>query len=76
MAGAQRVVIGVSAGAVAALAAVFSALSWDRADQVAGVISAPAGVAGLGAAVWAAQVSRGSGGQGTIRVSDTGRAVA
>ncbi|MFF3877421.1 hypothetical protein [Streptomyces sp. NPDC001978] len=73
MTGAQRVVIVVTGGAVGALAVVFAALSWDRADQVAGVVSALVGVAGLGAAVWAVLAGRSS--RGSVRVSDTGRAV-
>ncbi|NEB40884.1 hypothetical protein G3I54_35415 [Streptomyces sp. SID14515] len=40
--------------AVAVLAGALSFLSWDRADQVAGVISAVVGVAALGVGVYGA----------------------
>lgn len=65
-------VVGLTGGGVAALAVVFATLSWDRADQVAGVVSALVGVAGLGAAVWAALA--GGSGTGRVRVSRTGAA--
>ncbi|MFC0845396.1 hypothetical protein ACFH04_17010 [Streptomyces noboritoensis] len=69
----RRVVLAVTGLALAVCAGAFSALSWDRADQVAGVVSALAGIAGLGAAAWAALA--GSGGR-TVRVSGTGAATA
>ncbi|MEU7731793.1 hypothetical protein ACIQUZ_18025 [Streptomyces griseus] len=56
---------------VAVLAGVLSFLSWDRADQVAGVVSAVVGVAALGAGVYGAVgPPRGP----DVRVSATGRA--
>ncbi|WHM35817.1 hypothetical protein [Streptomyces sp. BPTC-684] len=58
---------------LAGCAGVFSVLSWDRADQVAGVVSALVGIAGLGAAAWAALA--GAGGR-TVGVSGTGAATA
>ncbi|MFG2612679.1 hypothetical protein [Streptomyces anulatus] len=57
--------------AVAVLAGVLSFLSWDRADQVAGVVSAVVGVAALGVSVYGAfSPSRGP----DVQVSATGRA--
>ncbi|UZI30674.1 hypothetical protein [Streptomyces sp. VB1] len=56
---------------VAVLAGVLSFLSWDRADQVAGVVSAVVGVAALGVGVYGALgPPRGP----DVRVSATGRA--
>lgn len=58
--------------AVAVLAGVLSFLSWDRADQVAGVVSAVVGVAALGVGVYGALgPARGP----DVQVSATGRAV-
>ncbi|MFH8691398.1 hypothetical protein ACH4EC_31575 [Streptomyces anulatus] len=57
--------------AVAVLAGVLSFLSWDRAGQVAGVVSAVVGVAALGVSVYGAfGPSRGP----DVQVSATGRA--
>ncbi|MGJ5943334.1 hypothetical protein [Streptomyces caviscabies] len=59
--------------AVAVLAGALSFLSWERADQVAGVISAVVGVAALGVGVYGALgPPRGP----DVQVSATGRAVA
>ncbi|GGJ37571.1 hypothetical protein GCM10010121_055950 [Streptomyces brasiliensis] len=71
MSGRQRWVL-VSTGLVlAVLAGALTLLSWDRANQVAGVISALVGVAGLGTSVWAAMA--GSGTKSAV-ISDTGAA--
>lgn len=48
--GRQAVLMWTGLG-VAVLAGVLSFLSWDRADQVAGVVSAVVGVAALGVSV-------------------------
>lgn len=66
----QRVVGGATGAAVAVLAGAFCFMSWDRADEVAGVVSALMSVAGLGVAVWALL----SGGGGSVRVANTGPA--
>ncbi|MFO7252007.1 MAG: hypothetical protein DIU60_014755 [Actinomycetes bacterium] len=71
---ARRWVIAGTAVTVAVLAAVFFVLGLEQADKAASVVSALAGVAALGVAVWAA-LPAASGGGG-IRVSGTGRAVA
>ncbi|MFF8731619.1 hypothetical protein ACF073_34785 [Streptomyces sp. NPDC015171] len=55
--------------AIAVFAGVLSFLSWDRADQVAGVVSALAGVAALGAGVYAVLAPAAA-----VRVARTGRA--
>ncbi|QDN87737.1 hypothetical protein FNV68_21890 [Streptomyces sp. S1D4-23] len=70
---AQRVVLGATGLAVAILAGVFSSLSWDRANQVAGIVSALVSILALGAAVWAL-LSGGNG--GSVRVANTGTATA
>ncbi|MCT9114227.1 hypothetical protein ACFWD7_49340 [Streptomyces mirabilis] len=59
-------VLGVFAGAL-------SLLSWDRANQVAGVVSAVVGVAALGVGVCALLAPSGS---TSVQVSRTGRATA
>ncbi|GGZ39337.1 hypothetical protein GCM10010387_36840 [Streptomyces inusitatus] len=59
--------------AVAVLAGGLSFLSWDRADQLAGVVSALVGVAGLGTAVYAVLLADRP---AAVEVSRTGRAVA
>ncbi|KJY26503.1 hypothetical protein [Streptomyces sp. NRRL S-495] len=73
MSGQQRVVVGVTGLAVGVLAGVFCFLSWDRANQVAGIVSALVAVLALGVAVWT--VMAGTGG-GSVRVSETGSATA
>lgn len=67
----HRVLVGVSGLAVAAPAGVFCFLSWERADQVAGVISALVSMAALAATLWTLR-SGGSGAQ--VSVSATGPA--
>ncbi|MGH3380756.1 MAG: hypothetical protein ACRDP6_39085 [Actinoallomurus sp.] len=72
----RRVVLAVTCVVVAVLAAVLAAvfglLSWDQANKVATSVSALAGVAAVGVAVWAA--FPGSAGA-KIRVVGSGRAV-
>ncbi|ESU48607.1 hypothetical protein K7395_21380 [Streptomyces filamentosus] len=68
----RRAVLMWTGLAVAVLAGVLSFLSWDRADQVAGVVSAVVGVAALGVGVYGALgPPRGP----DVQVSGTGRAV-
>ncbi|SCF11960.1 hypothetical protein GA0074696_2844 [Micromonospora purpureochromogenes] len=57
---------------VALLAITFGVLRWESADRVATAVSALAGVAGVGVAVWAAR----SGGRARARAGATGRATA
>ncbi|PZT70522.1 hypothetical protein DN402_16895 [Streptomyces sp. SW4] len=58
---------------VAALAGVFCFLSWERANQVAGIVSALVSIGSLGAALWAALATL----PGTrVYVSRTGSATA
>ncbi|MFI8281300.1 hypothetical protein ACIGBH_41960 [Streptomyces sp. NPDC085929] len=64
----QRVALAVTGLALTVLAGVFSFLSWDRANNVAGVVSALLGVAALGASAYAAL----SGSREWWRVSNTG----
>lgn len=69
----RRVVLLSTGLAIAVLAGVLSFLSWDRANQVAGVVSALVGVAALGTSVYAVLApSRGA----SVQVSRTGKAVA
>ncbi|WP_405542416.1 hypothetical protein OG478_12080 [Streptomyces phaeochromogenes] len=72
MSGRQRLVAGLTGLAVAVLAGVFCLLSWDRANQVAGIVSAVVGVVALGTGVLALM----SGRDGSVRVANTGRATA
>ncbi|MGW4227737.1 hypothetical protein ACWEF9_00360 [Streptomyces sp. NPDC004980] len=73
MSGGRRAVLVSTGLAIAVLAGVLSFLSWDRADQVAGVVSALVGVAALGVSVYAVLApSRGT----SVQVSGTGKAVA
>ncbi|AUG79753.1 hypothetical protein CFP65_5040 [Kitasatospora sp. MMS16-BH015] len=67
-------VLGGTGLAVGVLAGALSFLSWDKANQVAGVVSALVSVAALGVAVWALVASPGGG--SSVRVSGTGRATA
>lgn len=67
----RRLVLLVTCLVVAGLAGVFAGTQWDRADRVATVASALAAVASVGVAVWAGLPRSGS-----VRVSDTGNAVA
>lgn len=76
MTGGQRFVVAASAGAGFLLAGVFSFLSWDRANQVAGIVSALVGVAALGVAIWAALETSTGSGDARVRVSRTGNATA
>ncbi|MEV0808372.1 hypothetical protein [Micromonospora sp. NPDC050200] len=57
---------------VALLATAFVVLRWESANRVATAVSALAGVAGVGVAVWAAL----TGGRGRDRAHATGRATA
>lgn len=70
----RRWVLAGTAIAVAVLAVVFAFVWWDQAGTVASVVSALAGVAGVGVAIWAAWPAASGG--GGIRVSGTGKAVA
>jgi hypothetical protein len=70
-----RVVLVVTSGVVAGLATWLAAASWDQASRVATVASALAAVAAVGVAVWAA-VRGPAAGSGSVKVSDTGTAVA
>lgn len=70
----RRWVLAGTAVVVTVLAVVFAFLGWDRADKVASLLSALAGVAAVGVAVWAAWPAA-SGGT-SIRVSNTGQATA
>ena len=65
-------VISITCGVVAALAAVFAASQWDQANRIATVTSALAAAAALGVAVWAALPGSGPG----ARASRTGTATA
>ncbi|GAA1009678.1 hypothetical protein Aple_021880 [Acrocarpospora pleiomorpha] len=68
----RRWVLAATAVAVAVLAVVFVVLGWERADKVASLASALAGVAAVGVALWAAwPMASGGGG---LRVLNTGRA--
>ncbi|WP_124778364.1 hypothetical protein [Micromonospora inaquosa] len=55
---------------VAALATSFVALRWDSADRIATAVSALAGLAGVGVALWAALPAARSG----VRARETGAA--
>ncbi|MEV0724176.1 hypothetical protein AB0I37_15520 [Micromonospora purpureochromogenes] len=68
----RHLVLLVTGVLVALLAITFVALRWDSADRVATAVSALAGVAGVGVAVWAAR----SGGRARARARATGRATA
>lgn len=70
----RRVALAATFVAVAVLAVVFTVLRWDMADKVATAVSALAGVAAAGIAVWAALPALSGG--GGVRVSRTGKAVA
>ncbi len=61
-----------TACAVAGLAVVFGFLSWQTVGQVATAVSALAGVAAVGVAIWAAQAR----GRGRSVATSTGRATA
>ncbi|MET9484636.1 hypothetical protein [Streptomyces sp. NPDC006638] len=65
----QRLALGATGLAMGLLAGGFSFLSWERADQLAGVISALVSVAALGVTLWAALAGPGG---SSIRVSNTG----
>lgn len=71
----RRWVLAGTFAIVGVLGVVFAVLGWDRANTAASVVSALAGVAAVGVAVWAAWPAA-SGGGGGIRVSGTGKAVA
>lgn len=73
MSGLQRVAACATGLAVAVLAGVFCFLSWDRANQVAGIVSALVSVLALGAAVWG--LSAGDS-RDSLRVASTGAAIA
>ena len=60
----RRLVLLLTALAVAALAVVFAWLGWDQAGRIATVLAGLAAVAALGVAVWAAlPVARSAGSQ-------------
>lgn len=73
MTGQQRLVVVASSVVVAALAGVFFFLSWERANQVAGIVSALVGIGSLGAALWAGLAAAPG---RRMRVSRTGNATA
>ncbi|MFJ9979910.1 hypothetical protein [Streptomyces cyaneofuscatus] len=73
MTGQQRFVVVIFSVVVAALAGVFCFLSWERANQVAGIVSALVSIGSLGAALWASLATV----SGTrVYVSRTGSATA
>ncbi|MFJ3770720.1 hypothetical protein ACIPX0_03385 [Streptomyces sp. NPDC090075] len=76
MAGMQRVVVMVSGLALGVLAGVICFLSWDRANQVAGTVSAFVGIASLGVALWATVSATPPASGISVVVSDTGKASA
>ncbi|TYB47395.1 hypothetical protein FXF51_58275 [Nonomuraea sp. PA05] len=57
---------------VASCATTFALLTWEDVDKIATAISALAGIAAVGVAVWAALPGAGN----AVRVSGTGKAVA
>ncbi|MFJ1934279.1 hypothetical protein ACIOGZ_16695 [Kitasatospora sp. NPDC088160] len=68
----RRAIIVATCLAVAVLAGALSFLSWDSANQAAGVVSAVVGVAALGVSVYAVlPSSRGV----AVQVSETGKAM-
>ncbi|WP_234440513.1 hypothetical protein [Streptomyces rimosus] len=71
--GDRRAVLVTTVLILAVFAGVLSLLSWDRANQVAGVVSAVVGMAALGVGVCALLASSGS---TSVQVSRTGRATA
>ncbi|MEV7192209.1 hypothetical protein AB0N81_10400 [Streptomyces sp. NPDC093510] len=71
--GDRRAVLITTMLVLAVFAGALSLLSWDRANQVAGVVSAVAGVAALGVGVCALLAPSGS---TSVQVSGTGRATA
>ncbi|MFF8641116.1 hypothetical protein [Streptomyces sp. NPDC015345] len=73
MRGHRRVVLVVTVLVLAVFAGALSLLSWDGANQVAGVVSAVVGVAALGVGVCALL---GPSGSASVQVSRTGRATA
>lgn len=72
----QRVVVMASGLAMGLLAGATCFLTWDHANQVAGVVSAFVGIASLGTALWAAVASASESSGSNIRVSATGSATA
>lgn len=73
MRGNRRAVMVTTVLVLAVFAGVLSLLSWDRANQVAGTVSAVVGVAALGVGVCGLLAPAGS---TTVQVSRTGRATA
>ncbi|MFF5313087.1 hypothetical protein [Streptomyces massasporeus] len=71
--GYRRAVLVTTVLVLAVFAGVLSLLSWDRANQVAGIVSAVVGVAALGVGVCALLAPTGS---TSVQVSRTGRATA
>ncbi|MFF6911853.1 hypothetical protein [Streptomyces sp. NPDC012466] len=71
--GYRRAVLVTTVLVLAVFAGVLSLLSWDRANQVAGMVSAVVGVAALGVGVCALLAPTGS---TSVQVSRTGRATA
>jgi hypothetical protein len=67
----RRLVLLLTALAVAALAAIFVWVGWDQADRIAVVVAGLVAVGALGVAVWAALSGERS---ARVRVSHTGRA--
>ncbi|MEV7737820.1 hypothetical protein AB0O75_38100 [Streptomyces sp. NPDC088921] len=72
MSGRQRLVTGLTGLTVAVLAGVFCFLSWDRANQVAGIVSALVSVLALGLGLLALMSGRDT----AVRVTNTGPATA
>ncbi|MGW4423839.1 hypothetical protein [Streptosporangium sp. NPDC004631] len=68
---ARRVVLAVTGVVVAVFGVVFAVLQWEQANRIATSVSALAGLAAVGVAVWAAFPGTAT----RIRVSNTGKAV-
>jgi hypothetical protein len=68
----QRWALAGTAVMVVVLTMTFAVLGWDRADKAGSMVSALAAVASVGVAVWAAWPA--ASGNGSVRVSDTGKA--
>lgn len=68
---ARRVVLAVTGVVVAVFGVVFAVLQWEQANRIATSVSALAGLAAVGVAVWAAFPGTAT----RVRVSNTGKAV-
>lgn len=74
--GKGRWVLVVTCSIVAVLAASFLSLQWDQANRLATSVSALAGVAAVGVAVWAVLSARKNSGAPSLKVKRTGNAEA